>query len=56
MFLAMKITTLIRAAVAKIQKSRLSSYSQKDEVLVKYGREQFKKLVEKGLSIPVVLL
>jgi len=28
----------------------------KQEVLVKQGREQFKKLLEKGISIPVVLL
>lgn len=26
------------------------------EVLIKIGREQFKKLAEKGLRIPVVLL
>jgi len=28
----------------------------KQEILVKQGREQFKKLLEKGLNIPVVLL
>jgi hypothetical protein len=28
----------------------------KQEILVKAGREQFKKLLEKGISIPVVLL
>jgi hypothetical protein len=28
----------------------------KQELLVKQGREQFKKLLEKGISIPVVLL
>ena len=32
----------------------ISDYKQ--EVLVKQGREQFKKLLEKGISIPVVLL
>jgi hypothetical protein len=28
----------------------------KQDLLFKQGREQFKKLVEKGISIPVVLL
>jgi hypothetical protein len=28
----------------------------KQDLLVKQGREQFKKLLEKGLNIPVVLL
>jgi hypothetical protein len=28
----------------------------KQQILVKQGREQFKKLLEKGISIPVVLL
>lgn len=32
----------------------ISDYKQ--EILVKQGREQFKKLLEKGISIPVVLL
>lgn len=32
----------------------ISDYKQ--EALVRVGREQFKKLLEKGISIPVVLL
>ncbi len=28
----------------------------KQDILVKQGREQFKKLLEKGISVPVVLL
>ena len=32
----------------------ISDYKQ--DILVKQGREQFKKLLEKGISIPVVLL
>jgi len=28
----------------------------KQQILVRQGREQFKKLLEKGISIPVVLL
>jgi len=28
----------------------------KQQILVKQGREQFKKLLEKGISVPVVLL
>ena len=37
----------------KIQKT-ISDY--KMEVLVKQGRDQFKKLIEKGINIPVALL
>ncbi|HYM65308.1 MAG TPA: hypothetical protein VES68_02385 [Candidatus Sulfotelmatobacter sp.] len=32
----------------------ISDYKQ--DLLVKQGREQFKKLLEKGINIPVVLL
>ena len=32
----------------------ISDYKQ--DILVKQGREQFKKLLEKGISIPVVML
>lgn len=28
----------------------------KQEILVKQGREQFKKLLEKGISVPVAFL
>ncbi|MGA2967633.1 MAG: hypothetical protein ABSD69_00460 [Candidatus Levyibacteriota bacterium] len=28
----------------------------KQQILVRQGREQFKKLLEKGISVPVVLL
>jgi len=28
----------------------------KQEILVKHGKEQFRKLLEKGISIPVALL
>jgi hypothetical protein len=28
----------------------------KQQILVKQGREQFKRLLEKGLNVPVVLL
>jgi hypothetical protein len=37
----------------QIRKS-LSDY--KEDLLLKQGRDQFKKLVEKGLNIPVALL
>jgi len=32
----------------------LADYKQ--EILVKQGRDQFRKLIEKGISIPVALL
>ena len=37
-------------------KTRKTLIDTKQEILVKQGREQFKKLLEKGISIPVVLL
>ncbi len=39
-----------------IEKSRYSGSDYKQDVLVKQGREQFKKLLDKGLGIPVALL
>lgn len=42
---------------ASKRKSAVKTVSDyKQDVLVKQGREQFKKLLEKGISIPVVLL
>jgi hypothetical protein len=38
----------------KENKKTISDYKQ--EMLMKVGREQFRKLLEKGLSVPVVLL
>jgi len=32
----------------------ISDYKQ--DILVKQGREQFKRLLEKGLSVPIALL
>ena len=39
---------------ASSKKEKNVDYKQED--LVKLGREQFKRLMEKGLGIPVVLL
>jgi hypothetical protein len=44
---------------ARWRKKKLSGKTISDyrmEILVKQGREQFKKLIEKGISIPVALL
>lgn len=38
----------------KINRKTISDYKQ--EALVKQGREQFKKLIARGLRIPVVFL
>jgi len=38
------------------RKSRESISDYKQEVLIKQGREQFKKLIERGTDLPVVLL
>jgi len=37
-------------------RARKTLLDTKQEILVKQGREQFKKLLEKGISIPVVFL
>lgn len=46
-------------AIAKILKRRISKRPLEDykqEALIRVGREQFKKLIERGTDIPVVLL
>jgi hypothetical protein len=40
----------------KDKKAVKSIADYKQQILVRQGREQFKKLLEKGISIPVVLL
>jgi len=37
-------------------KTKKTLIDAKQEILVKQGREQFKKLLEKGISIPVAFL
>lgn len=48
------MTISFSALLRKKSKKNLTSY--KEEALVKQGREQFKKLIEKGMELPVVLL
>ena len=38
------------------RKSKKSLSDYKQEALIKQGREQFKKLIERGTDLPVVLL
>ncbi len=37
-------------------KSKKSIISYKDQILIKNGAEQFKKLHDRGIELPVVLL
>jgi len=39
-----------------VEKTKKSLADYKQELLIKQGREQFKRLLEKGINIPVVLL
>jgi hypothetical protein len=39
-----------------VGKTKKTLIDTKQEILVKQGREQFKKLLEKGISIPVAFL
>jgi len=38
------------------KKTRKSISDYKQEILLKEGREQFKSLIKKGLSVPIALL
>lgn len=41
---------------SKAKKTRKTIEDYKNDLLVKQGREQFKKLLEKGINVPVALL
>lgn len=67
LFFAIGLTHLTRCAKIQIgmnynfftvsrKKAVRTIADYKQEILVKQGREQFKKLLEKGISIPVFLL
>lgn len=49
----MKLHHLIRQLAEKKDSPKKNS---KEESLMKFGKEQFKTLAKKGLSVPVVLL
>ena len=51
MFLIMKFS-LFKSR--KVERKTINDYKQ--ELLVKQGREQFKTLIKRGLSIPIALL
>lgn len=48
--------SLLQVVRHETTQQRKSLADNKQEALVKLGREQFKKLLEKGLSVPVALL
>jgi len=50
----MKLRELLTRFEKKKERSITSYY--KDETLADLGREQFKKLVDRGLAVPVALL
>lgn len=52
MFLIMNFAIFTRNK--KESKKRITDYKQ--ELLLRQGREQFKSLIRKGLSVPVALL
>lgn len=51
-----KFITLFWRSQKKAARQNISESDYGQEMLVKLGREQFKRLVEKGLSIPIALL
>jgi len=51
MFLIMKFS-LLKSKKAE----RKTIFDYKQDLLVKQGREQFKSLVKRGLSVPIALL
>lgn len=46
----------LKMFLADRKKAAKTIADYKQDVLVKQGREQFRKLLEKGISIPVALL
>lgn len=54
MELNMKLLTLIFGAKRKSRRRSLADY--KEEIVLTQAREQFKKLTDRGLSIPVAYL
>jgi len=50
----MKIVRILFRTQKKHQRSTLADYQR--ELLVRQGREQFKKLIDRGLGVPVGLL
>ncbi len=52
----MNILRTLAQAYMKKTGQESSSLDRKQEALSKMGREQFKRLLEKGLTVPVVLL
>lgn len=52
----MKLLFPFKALQKIFKRTRIDAVDQKQEMLVQVGREQFKKLLDKGLGVPVVLL
>jgi hypothetical protein len=52
----MKIFTVLTHFIKKPAKALSSLEDYKQEALIRQGRMQFEKLMQKGLSIPVALL
>jgi hypothetical protein len=50
----MKLLSIFSGKQKQTKRKTVEEYQQ--ELLSNQGREQFKKLVEKGLSVPIVLL
>lgn len=49
--------SLLSFLLCKNKKSKIKEVSEiKEELLFKQGKEQFSKLIEKGLQIPIALL
>jgi len=51
-----KFITFLWKSQKKAPKKNISESDYRQEMLVKLGREQFKRLLDKGLSVPVALL
>jgi hypothetical protein len=52
--LVMKLVRILLRSEKKKQRTTLADYQR--ELLVRQGREQFKKLIDRGLGVPVGLL
>jgi hypothetical protein len=52
----MNLTNLLSKTIKRLRSPRPADFDHKQEALIKQGREQFKKLLDKGLGVPVVFL
>lgn len=49
-------TGMVNYLLSLLKRKKVKSSSIKEDLLIKQGREEFRKLIDKGIELPVVLL